>query len=316
MGWNLQNIKNQIRPTISQQINYIGVKINTNTLKELGYEINDKKGEIFKNNEEIHSLNIPKTYNYNNENYIIVQIEDLAFYDCSCSLQSITIPDSITKIGNLAFYYCSHLQSITIPENVTEIGECAFAYCKSLQSISIPNSIAKIGNLAFYYCSNLQSITIPENSAEIGECAFAFCESLKSITIPKSVTKIGEFAFLGCESLESITIPENVTEIGDCAFDGCKSLKSITIPDSVTKIGEFAFCDCKSLESIIISNNNNNIKIPAQLFKNTIFNRPNSRDWDIYSDYTDNYQYKYKKEEVNKHIKEKYGIDNFWVQFI
>ena len=145
---------------------------------------------------------------------------------CS-SLTSITIPDSVTTIGESAFYNCSSLTSVTIPDSVTKIGDFAFSYCRSLTSITIPDSVTKIGDYAFRGCSSLTSITIPDNITSIGEYAFSGCKSLTSITIPDSVTKIGEYAFQECSSLTSVTIPDSVTKIGDFAFSYCSSLTSV-----------------------------------------------------------------------------------------
>ena len=193
-------------------------------------------------------------------NYTIRQgtrsICDAAFagkYDFRPSLQSITIPDSVTSIGDHAFEYCESLHSITIPDAVTSIGDSAFSWCSSLQSVTIPDSVTNIGGSVFSNCKSLQSVTIPDSVTNIGYSAFSNCKSLQSVTIPDSVTSIGDRAFCRCESLHFVTIPDSVTSIGDGAFERCKSLQSVTIPDSVTSIGDSAFDFCWSLQSIFIS---------------------------------------------------------------
>ncbi len=173
------------------------------------------------------------------DGYTVVEIGDWAF-ECS-SLTNINIPDSVTSIGNYAFYCCINLKSITIPDSVTSIGMGAFNACSNLTRIMIPNSITRIGNYVFNDCSNLTSITIPDSVTSIGEYAFCGCSNLASITIPDSVTSIGDWAFYDCRSLTSITIPDGVTHIGDGTFCYCMVLTSITIPNSITAIGESAF---------------------------------------------------------------------------
>ena len=121
------------------------------------------------------------------------------------STTKVVIPDSVTNIGNYAFYGCSGLTSIIIPDSVTSIGDYAFRGCASLTSITIPNNVTSIGNYTFYGCVSLTSITIPNNVTSIGSYAFNNCSYLTNITISDSVTSIGENAFSWCESLRSIT---------------------------------------------------------------------------------------------------------------
>ena len=185
----------------------------------------------------------------------ITIIGNEAFYDCN-SITSISIPNSVTTIGNEAFKFCSSLSSVTIPNSVITIGERAFEDCSSLTSVTIPNSVSTIGNRAFM-CCGLTSVTIP-NSITSLEGTFCCCTNLTSISIPNSVTFIGDGAFNGCDNLTSVTIPNSVTTIGDDAFS-CSGLTSITIPNSVTYIEvgyESAFGACPNLTSIVVENDN------------------------------------------------------------
>ena len=91
---------------------------------------------------------------------------------------NLTIPDSVTSIGNCAFGYCESLTSVTIPDSVTSIGSCAFKNCTGLTSVTIGNSVTSIGNYAFYNCTGLTNITIPNSVTSIGYDAFYNCNNL------------------------------------------------------------------------------------------------------------------------------------------
>ena len=180
----------------------------------------------------------------------VTSIGDMAFYGCH-NLTNIIIPDSITSIGNWAFKNCSSLTNITIPNSVTSIGERAFSECANFTSITIPDSVTSIGEGAFSSCS-LTSITIPDSVTSISNETFSNCYKLTDIIIPNSVTSIGNRAFYACDNLTNITIPNSVTSIGFGAFRYCIRLANITISNSVTSIRDDTFYSCSSLTSIII----------------------------------------------------------------
>mgnify|MGYP002523255243 CR=1 FL=1 len=180
----------------------------------------------------------------------------------STSLREITIPSSVTAIGNYALSSCENLTSVTFAENsqLEAIGNYAFSDCSSLTEITIPASVTAIGDEAFSFCENLTSVTFAENSQleSIGDYAFSECSSLKKITIPASVATIGEGAFSSCENLTSVTFAENsqLESIGDYAFSECSSLTEIIIPEGVTTIGDGVFSDCTSLTEITVAEGN------------------------------------------------------------
>ena len=168
--------------------------------------------------------------------------------------QTPIIPDMIigkpvTRIGNQSFSETAII-TVTIPDSVTSIGDSAFAVCRNLTSIVIPNNVTSIGPWAFHYCTNLSAITIPNSVTEIGHWAFQNCVSLTSISLPQNITSIDFGLFQMCENLSRITIPENVTSIDNQAFYGCRKLTSVTLSNNITSIGAWAFKDCSSLTDV------------------------------------------------------------------
>ncbi len=170
------------------------------------------------------------------------------------TLQSVTIPSSVTSIGAQAFCYCA-ASEITLPEGLETIGVRAFKQCSNLTSIDIPKSVTEIGDEAFYYSTALSSVTLHEGLQSIGSSAFEQCTSLSDITLPESVTTIGSSAFEQCTSLSDITLPEKVTEIADSLFMNCTSLSSVTLHDNITSIATKAFYNCGLLENIELPKN-------------------------------------------------------------
>ena len=228
----------------------------------------------------------------NNCNAIIETSSNTLIASC----KNTTIPNSVTSIGNHAFFLCSGLTSVTIPNSVASIGDEAFFGCRGLTSLTIPNSVTSIGFQAFLGCTGLTSVTIPNSVTSIGDGVFSECSGLTSITIPTSVTSIGYGAFSFCSSLTSVTIPNSVTSIRDGAFTGCSGLASIVvkngntvydsrnncnaiieiatntliagckntvIPNNVISIGVNAFYGCSGLTNITIPTSVTSIGIRA-----------------------------------------------------
>ena len=181
-----------------------------------------------------------------------------AFENC-VSLTRITIPDSVTIIGDRAFTFCSSLTNAVIGNGVTDIGAYAFVDCTSLNGITIPDSVITLGDEAFTNCTSLTNATIGNGVTNIGYCTFTDCSSLTRITIPDNVAAIGAGAFAGCSSLTDATLGNSLTNIGYYAFAGCSNLICITIPDNVAAIGVGAFSDCSRLTNASIGNGVANI---------------------------------------------------------
>ena len=166
----------------------------------------------------------------------------------------VTIPSTlggykVTAISKGTFNNRKEFTNVTIPDSITSIGDEAFKG-SSLTSVKFGKSVKTIGAKAFDSCSNLTSVSIPDNITSIGEGAFNSCTSLTKVTIGKGITAIAKNTFSSCKNLSNLTIGSNVTTIGDSAFAYCYGLTSVTLPDSVTTLANYAFKSCSELATI------------------------------------------------------------------
>ena len=188
-----------------------------------------------------------------------------SYYGYGSLVGTLIIPNSVTTIGNYAFYGCSGFASVVIGNAVTTIGNYAFHGCYGFATVTFGNSVTTIGDSAFGNCSSLTTVVIPDSVVSLGSDAFYGCTGLTSATIGSSVTSLGG-TFSGCTSLSSVTIGNSVVSMGNSVFYGCTSLTSVTIPNSVLSMGSHVFYECSNLASVTIGNYV--VSIGDQVFKN------------------------------------------------
>lgn len=225
---------------------------------------------------------LPDKVNLDGKVMSVIGVGKAAFFACK-QITSITLPESITSIGENAFKECikmtkvvasgvtaigasafrgcSALVDLHFPK-VTSIGSYAFESCNKLVSVAFPMVIS-IGSEAFKECSNLTDVQCPE-AEKIGGSTFYNCRKLANAKFPK-LKSMGASAFYYCESLEQFTITNGVTIIPEYAFKS-SGLKKIIIPNSVTEIGYEAFYGSKLEKAIIPSSV---LKIGKYAFRET-----------------------------------------------
>ena len=211
----------------------------------------------------------------------VTAIQDSAFYNSS-TVTNLTIPDSITNIGNNAFAWCVNLANVRLPNPLITLGNSAFYYCTSLTNVALGNAVTSIGDYTFYDCWKLANATLGTSVRSIGYAAFYSAFSLKSIGIPNTVTNIADYAFNNCTNLTSVVLGNSISRIGFAAFSGC-SLTNVTIPESVVNIGQYAFFMCPGLRGVFFRGN-----APASgaiLFDGggnvTVYYLPGSSGWSV-----------------------------------
>ncbi len=225
------------------------------------------------------TLALPETVTYNDETYTLTSIGYAAFYNCT-GITTMTMPATVTNIGNYAFCQCSSLSgSLDLPEGLTNIGYEAFYPCKFTGTINIPASVTTIDNYAFYQCghetlgmnvniagnptegtvikgaafreSKVKQLSLGEGVTSIGSYAFQNCSRLNTdLVIPSTVTAINGEAFYGCTALPSVSIEAGY--IGSGAFYGCSALQTANLGDGITFIGSEAFYGCSLLHEVTI----------------------------------------------------------------
>ena len=227
----------------------------------------------------------------------MTEIPDETFFACDRLIKLPKNIEKVTKIGKSAFELCANFvglnedDAITIPNSVTEIGESAFAMTFNMKKITLsssmtaipksafslsgltdiifPDSIKTIDSEAFYrsYIKKInlgkvetigakafwqmqlaEEIVIPGTVKSIGDTAFGNPLKLKKVTLGSGLQEIGPSAFYDATLLGTVTIPSSVTKIGARAFFNCVSMSTMTIPSSVIDLGDNAFQYCQGLD--------------------------------------------------------------------
>ncbi len=196
--------------------------------------------------------------------------------------KKLVIENGVTGIGANAFYFLYGLESVSIPASVTSIGEYAFAGCMHMTAVKITALAAWCGitfangiSNPLYYGHNLYlndslvtDLVIPDGVTQIKANAFTRCTNITSLTVPEGVTTIDYYAFSGCIGLTGLNLPDSLTTVNSGAFECCTGLTTVTLPNSISVLGSSAFASCVNLTGINVPDGVSDIN--SELFAHCI----------------------------------------------
>ena len=177
----------------------------------------------------------------------VVEIQERSF-DWKSSLKHVVFPKNLRKIGANAFTQ-SGLLSLDLPDSLTEIGESAFYGCSITGELRLPKNLHTIRDKAFASNFRMTALKLPQGLTSIGTSAFSRCFELTSVTIPSSVKRIGMNAFSFCKNLKEIVFEGTDFVLDAEIFDGIQGEISITYPGTGSQIEALLNADCVVTES-------------------------------------------------------------------
>ncbi len=236
----------------------------TNEGYELSYQVNlndpttlKLMGLVDTTTQGPNDLVIPNEVMCQGYKYIITEIADSAFQDCSGFTGALKLPVGLKVIGNFAFNQCHNFTGdLHLGDNVTTIGTGAFQWCENFTGVlSFGAAVDSIGDFPFNLCEGFTELCVSEkNEKYIVEDMMLFTKDMTTVVlclpskegglvIPETIETIGDYAFANCYKLIApLTIPNGVTSIGACAFLASSALFGpLTIGSGVESIGSFAF---------------------------------------------------------------------------
>ena len=217
------------------------------------------------------SLQIPDLVTHQGNYYTVKEIDYRAFYECA-GLTSVTLSNTIRKIGDYAFARCYGMTSIHVPFNyVTHIGRGAFQECTSLTSFTVPSYVQSVSRDLFRGCTSLTDVTFHTQVFSIGMCAFAGCTALQDMVMPHPINNVADSAFADCTNLRRVFVGGVFQDESDYyglymssifsnAFAGCTSLQFFEMKGELpTTFYQGAFRNCERLRKVTFPQNTRNL---------------------------------------------------------
>ena len=241
IDYTVETVQNGIPYTVTRSL-YYNILDHTNHTVELTYP----------------NTNYPSSGYWPWEGYL----KPLNFLNLSSTVEHNGVTYTLTRIGDLAFYYCDEINGVRIPSTVTSIGTSAFEGCDWMDDVYInSNAIASATYTAdhnFYHLFSQYptNFTFEENVTAIGPYALYRCTQVDYVVIDGNVTTIGNAAFKYCKGIIGIWLPYSLTSIGAEAFYGASNLQSVFFNSSSLSIGADAFKNCAKLNKVNLQTGN------------------------------------------------------------
>lgn len=180
------------------------------------------------------SVVIPETVTADGSVYTVVAVEQGAFAE-NVSVKSVSLPRSVTHVGDRAFFGCVSLESVTA-DGLLTAGNDVFTGTPFVTA----EEFIVLGDVLLRYNGRSALVGKVPNVSFVAD-AFAYNPYIKTVILPETVKTVGSGAFALCEDLKNVSLPFSLREIGDKAFFGCVSLKGVSVSAGVQIIGESAF---------------------------------------------------------------------------
>lgn len=239
-------------------------------------QLEDKDAAI--HTEDIHAYNAADANPASDFQYAVGEDGGITITQYIGADPSIVIPEKIegkpvTVIGTGAFGQNPTVESVSMPDSVTQIEVCAFSECTALTTVRLSNRLESIDEYAFFSCKTLSDIALPDSLTYLGPSAFSLCESLKHITLPPHCfdtldpSEVGYcYGSFSDSGLESVELKDGLSVIPAYTF-AHTNLKEVVIPGSVKKIDYNAFAGCSELKKVTL--NEGIVSLQHEIFDRT-----------------------------------------------
>lgn len=224
-----------------------------------------KTVEVVNNNSSyVGDVVIPSRVTHEGVVYKVAAIHFQAFFKCA-DLYSVSIPETVTDMGQYSFTQCTSLQTVQLPSNAVSIPNGMFWGCTSLKTVEIPSGVTEIGDYAFANCTSLESVNLPDGIEYMGKAAL-MGTALKEFILPPRLVDMSPFLLALTTKLENVRLHDKVETLGECVFQGNTALHAVTLPKSLKSIDASAFAQCPGLQEIVIPDGITSL--PANCFFN------------------------------------------------